>query len=60
MVYMRQIILLRKEMFHNVVYIFVQLICKQTPRFSIGDCAGGHRQDNRDKNRDVLIIPRKC
>ena len=36
-----------------------QLICKQTPRFSIGDCAGGHRADNRDKNRDVLVIPRK-
>ena len=24
-----------------------------------GDCAGGHRADNRDKNRDVLIVPRK-
>lgn len=35
------------------------LICKQTPRFSIGDCAGGHRGDNRKKNRDVLIVPRK-
>ena len=33
-------------------------ICKQTPRFSIGDCAGGHRGDNRDKNRDVLCVPR--
>ncbi|KAB0795428.1 hypothetical protein PPYR_12267 [Photinus pyralis] len=33
------------------------LICKQTPRFSIGDCAGGHRGDNRKKNRDVLIVP---
>ncbi|ODM88668.1 Receptor-type tyrosine-protein phosphatase kappa [Orchesella cincta] len=33
------------------------LICKQTPRFSIGDCAGGHRAYNRDKNRDVLITP---
>ncbi|XP_059482652.1 receptor-type tyrosine-protein phosphatase kappa [Neocloeon triangulifer] len=32
-------------------------ICKQTPRFTIGDCAGGHRGDNRAKNRDVLIIP---
>ncbi|XP_055690657.1 receptor-type tyrosine-protein phosphatase kappa [Lutzomyia longipalpis] len=32
-------------------------ICKQTPRFSIGDCAGGHRADNRDKNRDVLCVP---
>lgn len=34
-------------------------ICKQTPRFSIGDCAGGHRADNREKNRDVLCVPRK-
>lgn len=36
-----------------------QQICKQTPRFTIGDCAGGHRADNREKNRDVLIVPRK-
>ena len=36
-----------------------QQICKQTPRFTIGDCAGGHRGDNRDKNRDVLVVPRK-
>lgn len=33
------------------------LICKQTPKFSIGDCAGGHRGDNREKNRDVLCVP---
>lgn len=36
-----------------------QQICKQTPRFTIGDCAGGHRADNREKNRDVLVVPRK-
>lgn len=36
-----------------------QLITNQTPRFSIGDCAAGHRADNRDKNRNVLIVPRK-
>ena len=36
-----------------------QQICRMTPRFSIGDCAGGHRADNREKNRDVLIVPRK-
>lgn len=34
-----------------------QQICKQTPRYTIGDCAGGHRGDNREKNRDVLIVP---
>ncbi|KAI5636097.1 protein-tyrosine phosphatase domain-containing protein [Phthorimaea operculella] len=34
-----------------------QQICKQTPRFTIGDCAGGHRGDNREKNRDVLVVP---
>ena len=39
---------------------FFQLICNQTPRFTIGDCAAGHRADNRDKNRNVLIVPRKC
>lgn len=35
-------------------------ISKQTPRASIGECAGGHRADNREKNRDVLCVPRKC
>lgn len=34
-----------------------QQICKMTPRFTIGDCAGGHRGDNREKNRDVLVVP---
>ncbi|KAI5710062.1 hypothetical protein M8J76_004469 [Diaphorina citri] len=34
-----------------------QQICKMTPRFTIGDCAGGHRTGNREKNRDVLIVP---
>ncbi|XP_042204541.1 receptor-type tyrosine-protein phosphatase kappa-like isoform X3 [Homarus americanus] len=32
-------------------------ICKMTPRFTIGDCAGGHRADNRVKNRNVLCVP---
>lgn len=32
-------------------------ICKMTPRFTIGDCAGGHRADNRFKNRNVLCVP---
>lgn len=36
-----------------------QKICKMTPRFSIGDCAGGHRADNRVKNRNVLCVPRE-
>ena len=42
---------------YNTIYF--QLICNQTPRFTIGDCAAGHRADNRDKNRNVLIVPRK-
>jgi len=36
---------------------FEGLISHQTPRFTIGDCAAGHRADNRDKNRNVLIVP---
>ncbi|XP_074598966.1 protein tyrosine phosphatase 36E [Brevipalpus obovatus] len=32
-------------------------ILKMATRFTIGDCAGGHRIENRDKNRDVAIVP---
>lgn len=32
-------------------------VCKGTTRFTIGDCAGGHRADNRFKNRNVLCVP---
>ncbi|XP_054714942.1 receptor-type tyrosine-protein phosphatase kappa-like [Uloborus diversus] len=34
-----------------------QKICKNSSKLSIGDCAGGHRPENRDKNRDVSIVP---
>ena len=34
-----------------------QKIIKMTARPTIGDCAGGHRIENRDKNRDVSIVP---
>ncbi|CAG0914746.1 unnamed protein product, partial [Notodromas monacha] len=33
-------------------------ISKLAAKFSIGDCAGGHRPENREKNRDVIIVPR--
>ena len=26
-------------------------------RFTIGDCAAGHRAENRVKNRNVLVVP---
>lgn len=32
-------------------------ICRMTSKFSIGDCAGGHRVENREKNRDVSTVP---
>ncbi|KAL5022618.1 hypothetical protein ScPMuIL_001773 [Solemya velum] len=28
-----------------------------TPRLSIGDCAGGHRSENRSKSRDIMLLP---
>uniref|UniRef100_T1KVD1 Protein-tyrosine-phosphatase n=1 Tax=Tetranychus urticae TaxID=32264 RepID=T1KVD1_TETUR len=34
-----------------------QKIVKMSPEFTIGDCAGGYRIENRAKNRDVAIIP---
>lgn len=37
----------------------LQLLCTLTPSLRIGDCAGGHRLENRGKNRDVMVVPRK-
>ena len=33
------------------------LVNRVLPRFSQGDCAGGHRLDNRNKNRSVAVLP---
>ncbi|XP_066954570.1 receptor-type tyrosine-protein phosphatase kappa isoform X2 [Macrobrachium rosenbergii] len=41
----------------NEYQVEFEKICKMTPRFTIGDCAGGHRADNRVKNRNVLCVP---
>jgi len=46
-----------KKIKKNAYAFEYALICNQTPRFTIGDCAAGHRADNRDKNRNVLIVP---
>ena len=35
---------------------FKTLACLR-PQYSIGDCAAGHRAENRDKNRNVLVVP---
>lgn len=44
--------------FDFLIYFLFNFI-SHVSRFTIGDCAGGHRADNRDKNRDVLCVPRK-
>lgn len=41
----------------NVYQQEFEKIVRMTKAFSIGDCAGGHRIENRDKNRDVVTIP---
>jgi len=33
------------------------LLSSLMPRFTIGDCAAGHRAENRGKNRNVLVVP---
>jgi hypothetical protein len=35
-----------------------KLLSILTTPLRIGDCAGGHRLENRGKNRDVMIVPR--
>ncbi|CAG7697896.1 unnamed protein product, partial [Allacma fusca] len=32
-----------------------QLICRLTPVYTIGDCAGSYRTENRLKNRDISV-----
>ncbi|CEF70850.1 Receptor-type tyrosine-protein phosphatase delta [Strongyloides ratti] len=34
-----------------------KLLQMLTPTLRIGDCAGGHRLENRGKNRDVMVVP---
>ncbi|GFS91251.1 receptor-type tyrosine-protein phosphatase kappa [Nephila pilipes] len=34
-----------------------QKICKTSAKFTIGDRAGGHRLENRDKNRTIATVP---
>jgi hypothetical protein len=34
-----------------------KLLNSLLPRFTIGDCAGAHRAENRGKNRNVLVVP---
>ncbi|KAE9548517.1 hypothetical protein FO519_008273 [Halicephalobus sp. NKZ332] len=34
-----------------------KLLTMLTPMLKIGDCAGGHRMENRNKNRDVMVVP---
>jgi len=41
----------------NEYLVEYEKICQMTSKFSIGDCAGGHRVENREKNRDVSTVP---
>ncbi|KRX42007.1 Receptor-type tyrosine-protein phosphatase mu [Trichinella murrelli] len=34
-----------------------KFLTQLTPALRIGDCAGGHRLENRGKNRDVMVVP---
>ena len=34
-----------------------KLLTMLTAPLRIGDCAGGHRLENRGKNRDVMVVP---
>ncbi|KIH65943.1 Protein-tyrosine phosphatase [Ancylostoma duodenale] len=39
------------------IKIHSQLLLHLTHPLRIGDCAGGHRLENRGKNRDVMVVP---
>ncbi|OTF70397.1 hypothetical protein BLA29_012812 [Euroglyphus maynei] len=42
----------------NQYQVEYRKIQKMTKLPTIGDCAGGHRVENREKNRDVSTVPR--
>lgn len=44
---------------HNVVDRPAEFktLASLRPIYSIGDCAAGHRAENRDKNRNILVVP---
>ena len=42
------------------LFFFLQTLKSQVTKLSIGDCAGGHRSENRSKSRDIMLLPRKC
>ena len=34
-----------------------QTLASLRPQYTIGDCAAGHRAENREKNRNVMVVP---
>jgi hypothetical protein len=46
---------------HKIInpFYFLQTIRTLVPKLSIGDCAGGHRSENRNKSRDIMLLPRE-
>ena len=41
------------------VCVCVQLLKSLVPPLTVGECAGGHRAENRRKSRDIMIQPRE-
>ncbi|VDK85209.1 unnamed protein product [Litomosoides sigmodontis] len=46
-----------RQMMEAQVAHEAKLLVMLTPALRIGDCAGGHRLENRGKNRDVMVVP---
>ena len=37
----------------------LQTLCSVVPKLTVGECAGGHRAENRHKSRDIMLQPRQ-
>ena len=44
---------------NNATFSHTQTLQNVVPRLTVGDCASGHRVENRSKNRDVIMLPRE-
>jgi len=43
----------------NNSFLFNQTLNSTVRKLSVGECAGGHRAENQNKSRDIMVQPRK-
>ncbi|WAR23087.1 PTPRM-like protein [Mya arenaria] len=45
------------RLIYDTLAMYVQFLQQIVPKILIGDCASGHRDENRNKSRDIMLLP---